>query len=193
MEDKVKIDQTTEHTIGLRCHAHNWCHGYIYKIIKIIIILIVLVIVFLGGVATGLSGKGWGERGLHMGKKDVYGVRKTDERGLFGYLGKDGRMMGGVFNNQNGGAVSSTMGYLWGNNKTENRLAGVITKINNTELTLSDNAGKEQLVLVDADTIIYTDKGEIGINSLKVGQFISLSVINKDSKSVAQIIRVSTQ
>lgn len=70
------------------------------------------------------------------------------------------------------------------------RVAGVISAITGTEITLVDNGGKTQKVSSDSGTVITSAKGEIPLSALKAKQYIVCYVTLAGGKNTALSIQL---
>lgn len=149
------------------------------KALKVAGVVVVIVAIFVAGATTGSRfGRGRGEfnnRGYGM-----MGNRGNNQLGSYGMMGSR------YFSNTKfGKGVTDTT-----------RVFGVITKIENGQITITDNAGKSQVVYSLPTTIIATSvagaQTEVSITTLKTGQSITaIGTTNETSKQFeAQAIRV---
>lgn len=75
--------------------------------------------------------------------------------------------------------------------KMQERIFGVITKIEANKITIKNNAAVEQLVVSQADTVIVSSTTEVGIASLQVGHnIIVIGSIDKDNTLTAKMISI---
>ena len=68
---------------------------------------------------------------------------------------------------------------------------GVISKIEANQITILNNAAKEQVVLSQADTVIIASSTEVGLSVLEVGQdIIVVGTLDKDNALTAKVIDI---
>lgn len=73
----------------------------------------------------------------------------------------------------------------------QERIFGVITKIEANRITIKNNAAEEQIVVSQADTVIVSSTTEVGLASLQVGQnIIVIGSTDKDKVLTAQMISI---
>jgi hypothetical protein len=169
--------ETQTENMEKECYGH--CHGRKNRClritIRIVIAILVLGIVFSAGFALG----------------------KASSFFRYGIVGRDGQtdtsnvryqMMNGDF-----GKVGVFMMGKWRaeNKEGASRIFGSILKIEGAKITISDNGGKEQVVLSGSDTVIMTQSGEISLSNLKAGQTLTaFGKFNKDNQFEAETISV---
>ncbi|MCC6520413.1 hypothetical protein IT403_00305 [Candidatus Nomurabacteria bacterium] len=72
------------------------------------------------------------------------------------------------------------------------RAFGVITKVTGNTITISNNASEEQIILSQADTLILSENGEVGLSALKAGQYISVvGEKNAENATIAKMVKLS--
>lgn len=144
---------------------HHWHHGH-HGPLAWLVKLIILMLVFLVGVCVGAAS-------MH-------------HRGEFG-RGEGGAKMMGHGPQGMGMPMAGMMGGKTAVNWT--RVSGVISSINGSQVTLTDNGGNKQDVYTDANTVIVSGGAQIGVSSLKGGQFVVCFVTMKDGKNMASMIQ----
>lgn len=148
------------------------CHTGKGRIIKWLIRFIILAIVFCIGVKMG-EFKGM-MRGGYAHKCGGCTSMHT------GMMSQDRDMM-------RGGMIMSKKGDV-----AFTRAFGVVTKVVGNTITISNNASEEQTILSQADTVILSGVGEVGLSGLKAGQYISvLGEKNPENATVAKMIKLS--
>ncbi len=82
----------------------------------------------------------------------------------------------------------------WGWGKDDQKMTrvfGAITKIEGNQITILNNAVKNEIVLSLSSTVITSSSSEIGIGALKAGQNIAaLGALNANNMFEARIIQV---
>ena len=126
-----------------------------------------------------------------------FGVGLENQKGgaNVGYI--TGGMMGRTFNaslTTQGTAVTGAKTVIGNvNNLAGKRVAGVITKIDGTTITVTDNGGKTAVITSGSDTVIMTSTGEVGLAALRAGRFISALVGGTDNSNLASVINIAVQ
>jgi hypothetical protein len=88
------------------------------------------------------------------------------------------------------------MGRYYNNNGSVNNvvkpvtIAGTVSKIDGNKITVVDNSNTEQVIESTADTIITKGNKETGINTIKVGQFVTMTTTYIDGVAT-KIIEIS--
>lgn len=100
----------------------------------------------------------------------------------------------GMMNNLGEYGFTKHMKFWDNDNDKENKttkLFGTVAKVEGNKITVTDNAGKEQVVLSLSSTTISNSIGEIGLQSIKIGQGLSIiGKTNKDKQVEAVLIRI---
>ncbi|OGH65874.1 MAG: hypothetical protein A3B90_03160 [Candidatus Magasanikbacteria bacterium RIFCSPHIGHO2_02_FULL_41_13] len=137
------------------------------------IVLKVLLVVIIGGAIFGVG--------------VCAGIRATVWRGLAG-TGVSSRTL---MNSRTLASPAAMMGRLSKDDQKLSRVFGTITKIEGNQITVLDNAVKNQIILSLSSTIITASSTEVGVSSLKVGQNIAaLGAANSDTLFEAKLIQV---
>jgi hypothetical protein len=147
------------------------CHTGKGRIVKWLIRFFILAIVFCAGVKMG-EFKGM----MRGGYSHKCGGCTSMHTGM---MSQDRDMMRGGMMGKKG-----DMQYT--------RAFGVITKVTGNTITISNNASEEQAILSQADTLILSENGEVGLSALKAGQYISVvGEKNAENATVAKMIKLS--
>lgn len=71
------------------------------------------------------------------------------------------------------------------------RLFATITKVENNQITVLDNAAKTNMIVTLASTIITSSSTEVGLSSLKVGQnIVVVGGVNDNNLLEAKLIQI---
>ena len=144
-----------------------------HMVLKVIGGLVVLALVFGGGVAVGSE---FGHRGERNGRL-----------GMMGYQ---------AFGNEKSFMGSNMMYRAFGDGEEGEKngrttLFGTVVKVEGNKITFTDNAAKEQTVLSQTNTVIFTSAGEVGLSSLKAGQNIVVTqMTDKNNQTQVEEIDV---
>jgi len=146
--------------------SHNHKHESFGGIVlKVLLIVIIGGSIFGVGVSAGIRAAIW--RGLDVpspASRVAVMERATKEDESWGW-GKDTQKMTRVF--------------------------GAITKIEGNQITILNNAAKNEIVLSLSTTVITSSSTEIGIGALKAGQNIAaLGALNANNMFEARLIQV---
>jgi hypothetical protein len=179
-------NQMHNHEEGHKCESSSCCCGK-RKWLKIVVILVVLGAIFAGGVATG------GEFDHH----------KSERGGRFGMMDQGRGGFEGNFTEGNGvGMMGSEKGSEMmfgsfgkdgeeGDKGEASRLFGTVSGVAGNKITVKNNAGTDQVILSQADTVITSANVEVGLSSLKAGQnIILIGETGKDGQMTAKWINV---
>jgi hypothetical protein len=157
--------------------CHYW--GKLSKFWKIFVSVVIVLVIFVAGIGVGVRcghfrEKGWGhEKGqfVMMGYYEMNGRGKQR-----GYPFAQPGMMGRVWN-QNPANGIPQLG--------QDQLSGTITKIEGNRITITDNAGKEQVILSQSDTSIKSSTGPVSLTNLKTGANITaVGTLNATTKQL---------
>jgi Cu/Ag efflux protein CusF len=150
-------------------YCDTWFHAPSHWVVRLVILFLLFLLVFVVGVKVGRhAGEFSGNR--------MFGVMKYES--------------GVMMPSQPGKPMPKMqMGYDKAQSQGK-RVAGTLSKVEGTKLTLVDNAGAQQTVYSDANTVIFASTGEVSLSSLKAGQFVVCMVQAKDGKNIAQSIQV---
>lgn len=73
--------------------------------------------------------------------------------------------------------------------KAGTKIFGVITKIEGNKITVTDNGGKDAVIISTSGTVIVSGRDEIALGALKVGQTVNAAgSLNKDGQLEAKWI-----
>lgn len=169
------------------CSEHNH-HNAWWKLIKVFMACLVLLLTLLVGMAVGRKSL------LMEGNLGYHGMMN---------LGNSGVMM------RQSGSLPANMLYLSAGSGNASatvqpspaaiqkiepgskRVAGVITDITGTAITILDNGGNSETVYSTSTTDIYSGTKEVPLSSLKAKNFIVSYVVTKNNQEVAERIEVS--
>jgi hypothetical protein len=176
MENKVG-KRNAEHNCGLYCPCGKMSVGHLIVKIFIAVALIGLGLVIAMTVFMGLS--------THRIAKSHYGfMRGQTVQGEFtGVKAGSGVIMMG----------NSNVAYKAGGEMMalQERIFGVIIKIEANKITIKNNAAQEQIVVSQADTVIASSTTEVGLASLQAGQnIIVIGTYDKDKVLTAKMISI---
>jgi len=172
--DEIKHEHH-EHKDSSCCQ--HW--GHISKFWKIFISVVSILVILAVGMGIGLRAghfkeKGWG--------------REKGQFGMMGYYEMNGRgkQRGYPF------AQPGMMGRVWNQNQPngapqlgQDQVSGAITKIEGNQITITDNAGKEQVILSQSDTSIKSSTGPVSLTNLKTGANITaVGTLNATTKQL---------
>lgn len=156
-----------------KTHSHN-------HLSKLVVFLLVLGVAFIGGMFVG--------KGLGFMKYRTQGMSMM-------YKNTPDNLM--YFNSQGGTAGMPMMTTGYGNMMVSGatafpgkRISGVISAVDGTKITVTDNGGVKQEVYSTSDTTIYGENGMLALSALKSGQFVSVNYTEKAGKKTASIIQV---
>jgi len=135
---------------------------------KIIGGIVIAALLVGGGMALGSGFRG--ERGFERGGRGDASFGMMGRGGVGAVYGTRGGMMGGVFGNDENGKAT--------------RLFGVISKVENDQITVTNNAGKPEVIFSLPTTIIVSANAEVGLSSLKAGQ--NIVVMGSTNKTNSQ-------
>lgn len=148
----------------------KYCTSSVGKIVGGIVIAALLVC---GGMALGRGfGGDRGEKGGRGGAS--FGM--MERGGVGAAYGTRGGMMGGIFGNDENGKVT--------------RLFGVISKVENDQITVTNNAAKPEVVFSLPTTIIVSANAEVGLSSLKAGQNIVVMGSTNKTNNQFEALRI---
>ena len=163
------------------CHKH---HNPWRRLVRTFVMAFVILLVLLVGL-------GLGRRAAMFG----YGSRMMTENGNMMWLNK--AVPGGpsmMYFNSGTPPPTVNIGGMMQNKipvPAGTRIAGLITKIEDSKITLTDNGGGTQVVFADAQTVITTSSNtEISVSSLKAKEFVVCYTSMKNGKVTASTIKV---
>jgi hypothetical protein len=172
------MPKTNEYSHDSYCHHHS----PVWRMVRVLAFAICILIALMAGIAVGMRGSA-----ENLGMMPSY-------RGLRLNQNSAGNMM--YFNTTATSAwpapaqnITGALGY----NKAETagtRIAGVISDVTGTKITLTDNGGIKQTVYTSGDTIITSGSSEIPLSSLKEKQFIVTRVSAQGGRNIAKTITV---
>jgi|GEM_PF-2633334 len=184
---EIKKEQTVMCTAEC-CHDNH--HSPVRRMIKVLAGAIIILFVLLVGVGMGKHSSQW-EKSAHIkmmpfnmkynGAKNVTGGNSSPEGDMTIFRTNASPLAGGTMALGSMGASRMLAG---------TRVAGTITNINATTITVLDNGGNEQVVYSTANTVILNGEGEIPLSGLKTKQFIVVYVSVKDGQNLAQTIQI---
>jgi|GEM_PF-1344893 len=184
MEAKKNHEEKCCSDTGKDCCGSGKCcsHPVMHCIIKTIIILIILGLIGMAGFSCGAR--------LSKFKYGSYGMMNP-----VSFDNKTSTFGPGMMNNFGGYGFAKHMNF-WGDDEKEGKdgrtqLFGLVTKVEGNKITVTDNGGKEQVVLSQSSTTILNSIGEVGLQSIKVGQGLSVAgKTNTDKQIEAVLIRI---
>lgn len=185
------MEQKNEKNMNCVCGCFNHHHhSPLWKLVKVFVVALVILLAILLGVLIGRRGvllqRGWGYQSMTASGKQMAGA-----------MGAGGTMPNMMYINANTSAVAP--GQLMPMTQMQRgkmdpgaqRVAGVITAISGTAITLTDNGGKQQTVYSSSDTNIYSGSSEIALSALKAKEFVVCYVVMKNGQNTAETITVS--
>ncbi len=193
MEQKNNQDMDQNHACGghgYSCGVHGFCGHKKRWWLRCVIWLIVLWLVFSAGYGLGKI-KGYlryGVFGYGTGMSAPYGM--MGQNGISSWQGMRSMMFGNDNGDENKGWG---MMRRWFGSAQNNAVYvfGAITKTDGNKITIIDNGGKEQIVILGSDTVIYSASDEMSLSALKAGQSIRAGgMLNKDGQLNTKEIRV---
>ncbi|MDD2757821.1 MAG: hypothetical protein PHD72_00405 [Patescibacteria group bacterium] len=168
-----------DHNCGIYCACGKMSWGHFFVKLFLAVVFIALALTIALAVCYKLGGGA-------LGAKKHFGLMRG-EWGAPTCL--SGEKSGGVL--MMGG---SNVAFKAGKNLTlaiPERVFGNISKIEANQITVMNNAAQEQVILSQADTVIFSSSTEVGLASLKVGQnIVVIGEPDKDKKLVAKIINI---
>ncbi len=153
----------------MESHNHNHKHESFGGIV-----LTVLLIVIIGGSIFGVG--------------VCAGIRAAIWRGVAG-TGVAPRVNAPVMMER---VAKEDESWGWGkDDKKLSRVFGSITKIEGNQITILDNAAKNEIIVSLSSTVITSSSTEIGLGALKAGQNIAaLGALNANNMFEARLIQV---
>ncbi len=148
-------------------HKHETFGGIV---LKVLLIVIIGGSIFGVGVCAGIRATIW--RGL--AHENVAGSTRVSPLGMMGRVDKSDESWG------------------WGKDEQKfSRVFGAITKIEGNQITILDNAAKNEIVVSLSSTVITLAGKEVGIGALKAGQNIAaVGALNANNLFEARLIQV---
>ncbi len=151
------------------------------RVIRAISCLVLAVVIFMLGMSVGMrvalrrASVGGQLGAFHMARSNSAYGQPFAPRMMWRGTNEDGSLNGDTL-----GEASSTSWF------------GAITKIDGGNITIMDNAAKEDMITSQANTIIVSQTGEQPLSALKVGQAITaVGGVDASSTLEAAIIRVN--
>jgi hypothetical protein len=176
MQTKGDKKRAAEHSCGLYCPCGKMSTAHL--IVKIFLAL--AMIGFGLVIAITIFYNVCGGRGIKPACDRMHGGQVFQAK-----------FMGG----ESGGmiAVGTNMAFRAGNDVSvmPERVFGSITKIEANQITIKNNAAQEQVVISQADTVIFSSSTEVGLSALQIGQnIIVYGTPDKDNKMTAKMINI---